>query len=930
MVRLICLLVAWVLCPFTLQACGHRSQPKAPPAPGFYDYTTSRVESLADFQRLAAASATAAERPVLAGAKFVITDFSDPSKRRIHFLEGRHYQFHDEWAWFNLLNGRAVPGMGTLERHPFVSPQEARAWAIAREGDLPDGLEITEGRLYARRFYDLSLAEHQRELGAGVLIHVEARGSRAEIWGFEIDYSDAAKPDELRVFFDELQKSIPEQAQANLIWFVRSPQQLEIGQHLMASDKRFKGRVLSYADVSIPGETAVYTSGIVAGRLRAFRELTQLAESDPEDILVLGALPEYLPQARGLITAIPQTPLAHLNLLAKSRQIVNAYQGGVLDDPDVTDLVRTRAPVVLSTEHGQLCFQRITEDQYRSWQSLLRAEPPVVPPVDLGRVPYLVSLSELELAQLPRWSPLLGGKAVGMVHLLRGLGPQASLNGAGLLHADVPDRPLALTIRGYREHLAPLLPEIRALLADENFLKFKKLRFLALEGAREYVRKFPSRQDRELAEGYENPRALGPIAAVVRRGGVRHMVRHAPLPGGLTSVLERVLPQHFAGYSPEQGLRFRSSSTVEDIEGFNGAGLYDSATGYLAPRKALGTSAKRPSVADAVRKTWASYFSFEAFEERHQNHIDHLGADMGILIHARFDDALEQANGVFTFMLSPQGNELAVDAQPGAVSVTNPPTDRVVTPESSRVHHQGTELSIQRRSASSLLKPGEQVMSDAELRELFTLAETLTHEHLAHDNRGAPAEQQRRALLMDFEFRRVRAGWPRLEQGTNPARFVVKQMRPLEPSPHVSAALRASPIPHDVLSRARRVETRLCRGEGIELSALSVFTNSDAAPDLGYSRDPLVAGVSVHFDQVPPRVFTHLEQRSARLAPEGFLIELAPGLTWSRLQVADGFATLTRRDGSTKRRAVRCETLLDYAEPRELLRSFLPASAGAR
>ena len=37
---------------------------------------------------------------------------------------------------------------------------------------------------------------------------------------------------------------------------------------------------------------------------------------------------------------------------------------------------------------------------------------------------------------------------------------------------------------------------------------------------------------------------------------------------------------------------------------------------------------------------------------------------MAVLVHARFDDALEQANGVFMFTLSPRGDELAVDAQP--------------------------------------------------------------------------------------------------------------------------------------------------------------------------------------------------------------------------------------------------------------------------
>jgi hypothetical protein len=584
--------------------------------------------------------------------------------------------------------------------------------------------------------------------------------------------------------------------------------------------------------------------------------------------------------------------------------------------------------VVLLAEGGQMRFHRITEQQYQAWQALLRSEPPAVSKASSDDAPYLVELGQVGEAELSRFAPLIGGKAVGMVHLLRGLGPGTRANGTGALRADVPDRPLAITVRAYREHLAPMLPELRALLADPNFIKFKKLRFLALEGVQELVRRFPSKKDSALAQSYQNPQAIGPIAAVVRKGGVRHMVRHAPLPAAFKAELDQVLHKQFGAYSAEQGLRFRSSSTVEDIEGFNGAGLYDSSTGFLTPRKASAAGPKRPSVADAVRKTWASYFSAEAFEERHQNQIDHLAADMAVLVHARFDDSLEQANGVFTFTLAPNGNELAVDAQPGAVSVTNPPTDRVVIPESSRVRQVGERLVIERKTLSSLAKAGQAVVTDDELRELFALGESLTFAQLKQRNEGLPAAQQRRALVMDLEFRRVTAGWPALSRGLNPARFVVKQMRPLEPSPHVSAELRAAPIPRDVLARARRIEWRLCHGAELELSALSVFTDPDAMPELGYSQTPLLAAVGVSHKQLT-RVFTHLEQRAGRVSRDAMSVELLSGLELARVEVAANFATLVYPSGKPQRVPVQCETRLDYAEPSELLRSFLAPSPSA-
>jgi hypothetical protein len=114
----------------------------------------------------------------------------------------------------------------------------------------------------------------------------------------------------------------------------------------------------------------------------------------------------------------------------------------------------------------------------------------------------------------------------------------------------------------------------------------------------------------------------------------------------------------------------------------------------------------------------------------------------------------------------------------------------------------------------------------------------------------------------------------------------------------------------------------------LELSALSVLTDPDASPDLGYSSAPLLAGLGVAFTGIPPRVFTHLEQRSAQVTQGGLEVELAPGFAFSRVQVEGGFAVLTLVNGTKKQTAVQCENRLDYAEPRELLRSF--ASEPAR
>ncbi len=932
------LLTLLVLSPFLflflLCACERSIGPRepSPAAPGkgaFDDFTTSRITSLAHLRQMAAAPPGDAMGGAIVGTKFVIADFSHEESRTLHFLDGRFYLYHDEWAWFRLLNGQPVPAMTPLGLRRVNTPAEARRWAFSETDELPEGLALSDERLYCAEFYERALAT-PRDFGAGTLIYIPARpGVYPETWGFELEYSDEGDVDDVLVFFSLLEPHVPADVRATLKWITRSPHQAQVAQRLIAAQPQFTDRVMSYDAVTIPGETTVYNAGIVAGRLQTFEDLSRLSSASPDNILLLGALPEYLPQARGVLTAIPQTQLSHLNLLAKSRGIVNAYRGGLLDDPQISSLARSNAPVVLSTEDGALRFSRITEEQYAQWLGLRKTPPPPPRQVAWERAPYVVDLSHVRANVLNEWTPLIGGKSVGMVHLLQalhatGVHPSAT---KPLVTFDVPERPLAITVRAYREHLAQLRPRLDALLADPTFVDNRKIRILALEGIEKFEQRFKSKGDRVAARSYLRRDALGGVAPIVREGGLQSLIRKTPLPSAVSEELE-LISKHFAHYAPEQGLRFRSSSTVEDVEGSSGAGLYESFTGYLTPRGASPGLTKRSSLADALRKTWSSYFSVEAFEERHEAGVDHLAGNMGVLVHARFDDELEDANGVFTFTMSPRGEELLVDAQPGAVSVTNPPTDRVVRPESSRVTPTGNTLNYERIAVSSEATSGAPVLSDGELRELFALARRLTHAQVLRTNSALPAPQQRRSLVMDFEFRRVKAGWPVLTQGVHPPRFVVKQMRPLEPDAGIPADLRSGPIPRDVLSRTRRVEKRICRADDVTVEVSLVFSDPNLAPDVGYAVDPLFAAISID-EGGRSDTFTHVDHRLAQLTSNGLYVELNPGLRYSQLGIAGNKLQLASTTAAPLTAQATCETRIEFAAPTELLRSFLAPSVVA-
>ncbi|MGE0076709.1 MAG: PEP/pyruvate-binding domain-containing protein [Bacteroidales bacterium] len=117
-------------------------------------------------------------------------------------------------------------------------------------------------------------------------------------------------------------------------------------------------------------------------------------------------------------------------------------------------------------------------------------------------------------------------------------------------------------------------------------------------------------------------------------------------------------------------MRFRSSTNAEDAKGFSGAGLYTSKTGILNDEK--------QSFEKAIKKVWASLWSFEAYSEREYYNINHREVYMGILVHRSFPN--EDVNGVaitknlyrpdnYGFVVNAQlGNESVVKPEPGVIS----------------------------------------------------------------------------------------------------------------------------------------------------------------------------------------------------------------------------------------------------------------------
>jgi hypothetical protein len=978
-------MIAAALLPAGITACAPEdARPDEEGRRGFDAHTVRTIDSPAAFEALAAEGAGSS------AVKLVVTRFPTPA-RNVRFLDAGHYRLHDEWYWFNLLNGAALDGVDTAPvdvGRRFGTIEEIVAWARSR-AVLPLDLRfVGDGRLYSPRFYTLALSTEPKQLGVATLLRFPARplpegGTRPERWAFELEHGHVLTEAELSAFFEVLEPALPflsppptdvgSDDDAALRFLVRSPQQESLAQALEAAGSPLAARVLRFVDVTSPGETEVYAEGVTAGRLRVVSSEAAatgaLDETSSADVLVLEDVPDFLPACAGLLTAAPQTALAHVSLLARNRGIPNGYRQGLLDDPQIDALARARAPVAVRTRApDRLEIVALTEAQYAQYRQLATARVDPLPPVDVAALDVTYDLAALSFTEavasgLPAdvsWRGALGGKSVGFLALLEAE------------DVTTPPRPLGVSIRPYSEHVEPLRPGLSAMLADDAFRADAHVRLLVLEGAAAYRARHP--EDASFPERFVAARPRGdPLRAFVEDeaggGGVTGAIRSLPIAGATRDALRDALEAHFGAYADAQGLRFRSSSNVEDAEGFNGAGLYASSTGYLRP-----TRAGDATVEDALRDVWASYWGVEAFEERASAGVEHLDGAMGVTVHASFPDRLERANGVLTFTLLPPGHVagravLEVNVQRGALSVTNPPpgdpslpeVDRVVLPHLIAHSTQGWGRDPRTKAGAadpntptierlrrSTRSPDADLLSDAELLDLFDQAGRVTRLWLDAENEGLSAPQRRRTLTLDFELRAVAEGWPALRNGaTFGPRLVLKQARTLEPGlarvpPDVRATLKAMPFPRDVLARARRVVQTTCTAASLRVVATEAYTDPTKPPDLGFEAAPFTAFVAVVFrEDVPELNATAGETRAALHTAYGAahpgLAEGGPwsidvdiradrqedlGLTAIAFAPAVGALTVDTPEGAVTAGAT-CTDAILYAAPEDFLTALL-------
>lgn len=474
----------------------------------------------------------------------------------------------------------------------------------------------------------------------------------------------------------------------------------------MLDDIRTRIPVIGTEEVFTGQSYQPLNQGVGYGTLR-FRRLAELAGQplSPTDIVVLDRVPNDISMVSGIITSEFQTPLSHINILAKNRGTPNmAVQGG-FDDPDLRALEGELVRLDVSPQ--DFAVSAATPAEARAYWDSLRPSEPLVPVFDLG-VRELQDIAGIGASA----SIAVGAKAANMGEMTR-------IGASGGATVTLPERPFAIPFARYHDHLEQnqLWPLIDALLADAP--------------------------------------ALAPEALVARLFALRWAIYTAPMDTGFRAEL---LAELGARYGLTRQVRFRSSTNVEDLEEFSGAGLYTSAGASPAGGE--------KAIENAVKVVWASSWSYQAFVERDFYRVDHRQVRMGVLVHPAFEDEL--ANGVAVTI-----NDFAVsrpayyiNSQVGEVSVTNPTGQAI--PEQILYYTWYEEPEYEIITRSSLLAgrtdwpAGKAVFTDSELDDLATQLGAI-HQHFRSLYSGG------QSFAMDIEFK--------LHEGR---RVVIKQARPLE------------------------------------------------------------------------------------------------------------------------------------------------------
>ena len=433
------------------------------------------------------------------------------------------------------------------------------------------------------------------------------------------------------------------------------------------------------------------------------------------DVLVLTRLPNQLPIVGGTITEELQTPLAHVNVAARTRGTPNIALVDASSNSDVVSLLGELVRFEVKDGSYTLAATTLTEAQ-AFWDS---RNPEAMVPEHDDTLTGLPGFAEVAFAD----SLSVGVKAANLAELAHILAERAPHGFAVPFHyyyAFMSSAQVSATLCA--EAGADCVAEGRAAALCDRAVALCVGPDAVPELLRDHVDRLIAdaqvRSDAELREAVLN--------------SIRYHINHIPVAASFAAALDARVAEVFGSAR----VRIRSSTNTEDLANFSGAGLYRSVGAYASGAEAASLR---------IRKVWASVFSWRAFEERSFWNIDHAAVRMGCAVNQAFID--EAANGVLitSNISNPTVAGLYVNVQLGEVSVTNP-EHGALAEIFAIVPAPDGGIQVARERFSSL-SPAAPILATSEVVALARAVDTVQN-HFA-----TLYEVDPRALVLDLEFK---------------------------------------------------------------------------------------------------------------------------------------------------------------------------------
>ncbi len=425
------------------------------------------------------------------------------------------------------------------------------------------------------------------------------------------------------------------------------------------------------------------------GRLRVVEGTETLSV---RDIVIFRNIPNDLTHVAGIITEIPQTPLSHINLKAKQNNTPNAFIKDASTHPEIAPFLNQNIYYKVSADGFEI--RAATDAEVDTWFENIRPENPQLPQRDLS-ITTIRPFSQIQFNN----SDAFGAKAANVAELQR-IMPQNAPNG------------FAIPFYFYDEFMKSngFYEEAGTMMAQPLFQNSPLFR-----------------------------------AALLER--FRKDIEDAALPAWMSNAI-KVLQNSLGADTP---LRARSSTNNEDLQGFNGAGLYSSFTHYP----------DEGHFEKTVKQVWASLWNYRAFEERDFWRIEHSSAAMGVLVHPNYENEQSNGVGVTTNIFDPRWEGHYVNVQVGENLVTNPEAGSI--PEEYLIARlAGFADEIQYIRFSNQLPDGQTVLTRSQALDLKAKM-NLVHSHFrAKYNPGDTS-----TWAMEVEFKITETG-----------SLLIKQARP--------------------------------------------------------------------------------------------------------------------------------------------------------